>query len=301
MRKLKPFILIIAVIATGIFTACNPQKPFGETEEQAMRDTITGLMNRIFSSAEKANADSVFAFHQSDTILQYFSGGVSVSADGLKTMFRDIYKNIKSQHFSALKQKVLVFPPVAAVWLGIMKNDYETTGGEKQREFLTETWIWHRGPDGWKVVHSHESWLALPGENLRLQVEKSLGELAQTFGKKLPAPDRVPGALKEFLKKNPMVYGSTFAYPASPGNKHEPVAYVYRSGSEFRQVNIPPDADYSVSEWYAGAVASKTPRWSDPYYDSGIGSVIMTTYSIPLYDAQGGLLGVLTADLELRQ
>ena len=52
-------------------------------------------------------------------------------------------------------------------------------------------------------------------------------------------------------------------------------------------------------DWYLVPKLLGTPYWSEPYFDSGGANVVMTTYSLPLYDGEGNLYAVFTADISL--
>jgi sigma-B regulation protein RsbU (phosphoserine phosphatase) len=57
--------------------------------------------------------------------------------------------------------------------------------------------------------------------------------------------------------------------------------------------------DYHYMDWYQIPKLLNKPYWSEPYYDDGGGEEMMTTYSKPLYDADGKLYAIITADLSL--
>ena len=52
-------------------------------------------------------------------------------------------------------------------------------------------------------------------------------------------------------------------------------------------------------DWYQIPKLLNEPYWSEPYYDHGGGEMMMTTYSKPLYDENGNMYAILTADLSL--
>ena len=115
-------------------------------------------------------------------------------------------------------------------------------------------------------------------------------------------PEEMKPILTAFLVKFPLVYGTTLAFAPfeAEGKTHKSAPYFYRSGKEFKEVQLPESYDYTVSEWYAVPVKTKSPCWSKPYYDAGGGGIVMTTYSIPVYNKENKLTGVLTSDLELK-
>lgn len=54
-----------------------------------------------------------------------------------------------------------------------------------------------------------------------------------------------------------------------------------------------------MMDWYQIPRLLNKPYWSEPYYDEGGGNIIMTTYSYPIYDMQGNMVAIFTADLSL--
>ena len=52
-------------------------------------------------------------------------------------------------------------------------------------------------------------------------------------------------------------------------------------------------------DWYQIPKLLNKSYWCEPYYDDGGGEKMMTTYSKPLYDSNGKLYAVITADLSL--
>lgn len=58
---------------------------------------------------------------------------------------------------------------------------------------------------------------------------------------------------------------------------------------------------YTDQDWYKNAVSTSDPAvWSAPYYDE-FAKISMVTSSAPIYKADGTLLGVATADIDLTQ
>lgn len=57
--------------------------------------------------------------------------------------------------------------------------------------------------------------------------------------------------------------------------------------------------DYFGMDWYCNPLEEGKPCWCEPYFDKGAGNVLMTTYSIPLFDKDGKMYAVHTADVSL--
>lgn len=57
--------------------------------------------------------------------------------------------------------------------------------------------------------------------------------------------------------------------------------------------------NYTMMPWYADAVQSGKPIWSEPYFDKGGGNRLMVTYSYPLKNASNQVIAVMTADVSV--
>lgn len=137
---------------------------------------------------------------------------------------------------------------------------------------------------------------------VKLQAEDALRLFGKEIAPKPPEDDKTAFALlKNFLEKNPYIYGAAYAFV--PVNKDGKLIksspYVYRSGGELIEKNLANAYDYTVQRWYVLPVKAGKPVWSKPYFDEGGGNAWMITYSVPIYSGENParLAGVLTSDL----
>lgn len=298
--RIISFALLMGVVAMSSCKA--PGSKNDEKVKASVADTINRLMGEITHYACQLNADSTFKYLSADTSSVFMSEGMHFSFTSVSAVFKNFYSALKSQQISVVFSEVKVPAPDFAVWIGFMKNSYITKTDQVFEGWLCETWIWQRKADGWKVVHYNESTLKGPSPDQKKLVEIALGKLASELSAKSLKPEDMKPLLTEYLKKYPSVYGATLAFApsGSDGKSIKRAPYFYRSGNEFKQVDLPEAYDYTVSEWYAVPVQAKSPCWSSPYYDDGGGGIVMITYSIPLYGKDNKLIGVLTNDLELK-
>jgi len=301
----KEILLITMLLLTGVFiiSGCNVDRKQKEKEKQATTDTINMLMAKMTSFADHLNADSLLYYLSDDTSAMFITAGMCYPKNDFGSVVKKLYRELKEQNMQVIHSNVIVPTSGTGIWTGSMKSKFITGNDKTGAIFLCETWVWQRGTSGWKAIHFHESVLHLPGAEERSLVENALGLLAKEISGKIVSPGDMPEILTSFLQKYPPVYGATLAFAPTMTDekKHVAAPYIYRSGSDFKQVDLPEAYDYTISEWYKEPVSRKSPWWSNPYYDNGGGGIVMVTYSIPLYTKEGNLTGVLTSDLELRQ
>jgi hypothetical protein len=137
----------------------------------------------------------------------------------------------------------------------------------------------------------------------RAAVEAQVGVLASRFGAggDLTGP-AVFTLLRRHLEENPEIYGAAFAFAPveRDGALIKSSPYVFRSGGDtagFVEKDLALSYDYATEAWYAEPVKVGKALWSAPYFDAGGGEIWMVTYSVPVYDSESRLVGVVTSDL----
>jgi len=120
----------------------------------------------------------------------------------------------------------------------------------------------------------------------------------------LNKPDTLARIPIRVVLDNPVVTGSTIAL--LPGyNKRVPLFAPYAvrdSAAEqgFRMLSLATESyNYPAHEWFTAPQEDQNGYWSEPYFDEGGGELLMTTFSLPVKDADGQVAAILTADLSL--
>ena len=133
-------------------------------------------------------------------------------------------------------------------------------------------------------------------------VEVALENLSWIVADKLDQPDYMYELTEQVLRSNSHVVGSAIAfepaYYAEKGVLFSPYSYRTKDGIQRKQLGTE-DYEYHYMDWYQIPKLLGKPYWSEPYYDNGGSNLVMTTYSLPLYDVEGKLYAVFTADISL--
>ncbi len=104
------------------------------------------------------------------------------------------------------------------------------------------------------------------------------------------------------LQQNPNVVGSIVALKPYYFPQYEYCA-IYSSYNSDHEIETNKlggiSYDYFTADWYVVPVLSGKTYWNDPYVETEAESIEMTTYSYPLKDASGEIIGVFTADIAI--
>ena len=117
-------------------------------------------------------------------------------------------------------------------------------------------------------------------------------------------PDSLSRVLAAVVRNNDLIVGSGVAF--EPNYYKEKGRYFMpyislQQGKTVYQVLGSVDYDYPYMDWYLIPKLLRRNYWSEPYYDDGGGNMIMSTYSVPLYDAKKNVYAIFTANISLAQ
>lgn len=139
-------------------------------------------------------------------------------------------------------------------------------------------------------------------ESVLQEVEVAVNNMAWNVEDNIHNPDSMHDLTSQLLKNNPHIVGSAIAfephYFATKGLRFSPYS-CYEGDTIVNKQLGTEDYEYHQRAWYATPKRLNKPYWSEPYFDEGGGEMIMSTYSKPLYDKQGEMYAIFTADISL--
>ncbi|MCR4765783.1 MAG: SpoIIE family protein phosphatase [Bacteroidaceae bacterium] len=134
-------------------------------------------------------------------------------------------------------------------------------------------------------------------------VEAAISNNEPKIVENLHNPDAMFNIVEHVLQLNPNIVGSAIAfepnYYKDKGEFFSPYAYRVDSVTIGTKQLGDDNYQYQEMDWYKTPKEEGKPYWCDPYFDKGGGEMRMTTYSLPLFDSNGELYAIFTADISL--
>ena len=111
-----------------------------------------------------------------------------------------------------------------------------------------------------------------------------------------PQPDAagISSLLRRTLHESPAIYGVCIAFDPELTSLGSFAPYLFRKDGREVEMSV---SDYMPDEWYTQPVKSGTGKWSKPYVDAHV-HTLMVSYSAPVR-RNGRVVGVAGVDLEL--
>ena len=113
------------------------------------------------------------------------------------------------------------------------------------------------------------------------QVETAVRNSIWSVQQQINRPDSLAAITVRLVGSNPVICGST-------------VALVEKNLAPYSY-----EQEGKHQEWFVKPLELRGGYWSEPYFDEGGGNMLMTTYSIPVWDKKGRIAAVFTADVSL--
>ena len=138
--------------------------------------------------------------------------------------------------------------------------------------------------------------------NVLSSVETAVQKVSWMVKENIDNPDYMYTLTRRLIETDDFICGSAVAfephYYPDKGLFYSP--YSYREGDNIMNKQLGNNNyDYHYMDWYQIPKLLNKPYWSEPYFDQGGADIIMMTYSYPIYDTDGKMFAILTADIAL--
>ena len=146
-------------------------------------------------------------------------------------------------------------------------------------------------------------------DNVLLNVEQQAGNIYADMMMHLAQPDRMIIYSRKIVEGNPNVAGCAIAMEPNfyPGKPELFMAYVYRTSADSLTHSSMPiiqketfgNKPYNEQIWYTAALNTGRPCWINPLKNEDTDGEAIVTFSLPIYNFQGRVVGVVGVDVSL--
>lgn len=157
---MKSFYRITVIVFLVLLLGCGQQQQtFTETEKETIQKEVKAQFNQLVSAVNQLNAGAWSNYYSKDEFLSAIA-----SADSYTK--RSAWVDAITNYFS-MRERMQVEPLDVRVTaltpnLALLTSDEKTQIGLKSGKNVNVkhvfTMLWKKERDGWKILHSHESW-----------------------------------------------------------------------------------------------------------------------------------------------
>lgn len=151
------FLVFLVVLLLG---CQKQQQTLTAAEKEAIRKEVKSRFNDLIFAINQRDAVAWSKYYSND---DFVSAIVSTDYYASRTVFVDsittFFSKRERQHVEPLEIRVFELAPDLALLTSEEKAEMLARSGKLIKAKHVFTMVWKKEPDGWKIVHSHESWV----------------------------------------------------------------------------------------------------------------------------------------------
>jgi ketosteroid isomerase-like protein len=133
---------------------------FTAAEKETITKDVIDQFNQLIAALNQMNVGEWSTFYSAD---EFSSTIVGTDYYSTRSAWVDVITNYFSmrerQHVEPLDVRVTALTPNIALMTSEEKAEMWLKSGNNIKSRHVFTMIWKKGQDGWKILHSHESWM----------------------------------------------------------------------------------------------------------------------------------------------
>lgn len=147
-------------------------------------------------------------------------------------------------------------------------------------------------------------------DNVLLSVEQASGNVYYDLLSHLDQPERMVTYCRKLVESNPHICGCAICFEPYyyPERGQYFMAYIHRATSQgVQHSNLPlvqaetfGSVPYTEQVWFTQPMESGRPCWLDPLKGDEAEGEAIITFSLPIYNSEGRVVGVLASDVSLK-
>jgi ketosteroid isomerase-like protein len=143
-----------------LFGCQQQQRAFTEVEKEAIKKEVKDQFNQLASAINQLNAQAWSNYYSKDQFASAIAGTdyYGARSEWVDTITKYFSKR-ELQHIKPLEVRITPLAPNLALMTSEEKSEMHLKNGKKIKSKHLFTMIWKKEQDGWKILHSHESWM----------------------------------------------------------------------------------------------------------------------------------------------
>jgi len=156
----KKLIKVFAIFYIFIFGCQQQQQQTTETENEMIKKELKEQFAQLNDAINSSNSLTWSEFYSKENFISTF---VSTDFYPERSTFIDTityyYSLRESQHLEPIEVQVTVLTKTLALLTSQEKIEMRLNSGDYLNSRHVFSMMWKKEQDGWKIIHSHESWI----------------------------------------------------------------------------------------------------------------------------------------------
>lgn len=158
MKSLHSIMFVALMV---LLVGCQ-QQPQTVTDEEStsVRKEVMDRFNQLVSAINQKNAKAWSGYYSQDNFISTFAGtDYYDSRSAWVDLITNYFQTRESQQMRPLAVRVNELKPDLALLTSTDKTEMRLSDGQNIKAKHVFTMLWKKEQGGWKIIHSHESWV----------------------------------------------------------------------------------------------------------------------------------------------
>lgn len=158
---MKSLYAILFSLFLILLVGCQqPPKAFTDADKDLVKKEVTEQFNKFVETLNQKDAEAWSKFYSNDEFISamittdYFAN----KSDWVDTITK-YFSMRESQKIEPVAVRVTALSPELALLTSEENGDMKLKDGASLKSKHVFSMVWKKEKDGWKIVHSHESWI----------------------------------------------------------------------------------------------------------------------------------------------
>lgn len=148
-----PRILCVAMVAVVAVGCAESGATLSDADRVAVADSVAAAMHSYEAAVKSLDVQRVLAHYGDSARFRFTDNGTAYSYAEMRRMVQQLFGSLRSLGGGFGAINVTVLSRDVALADGPYTDIFTDTSGTVMRIRGTVTWVWTRGPDGWRIVH----------------------------------------------------------------------------------------------------------------------------------------------------
>ena len=154
--KIKTLILIL-IACCLLMSAC--ERPVKAKEHKAITAQIDACMAELFNDAEKLQTSALEKYLDDGPTARFYMGARMYRKAALLQEIKKTYAAYTGQKLVVIDPRAYVVSRRGVVWTAQVSSLATDKDGVEHPNALSETWLWQKKGEYWRVTHFSEAWV----------------------------------------------------------------------------------------------------------------------------------------------
>jgi len=149
------------LFSIALLTGCAAITPANIVENFNRDATATAVrtsLEHFHEGLRKRDVNVILSYFLADTSFRAYDGDEGwLTYDNIRLQDAPAFRRLKSVEIHIDSLSIAVLSPSAAVVSDNLRESFADSAGNVQRLRVTQTMVWTRVADGWKIAHLHSS------------------------------------------------------------------------------------------------------------------------------------------------